>query len=73
MTVTGNLGIKGSDGIGNQVDSTFNDTNLLLNLNDQAKTNKTSSDNYSVSLNLRKSLVKRTQFHDGWKLWQSKF
>jgi len=59
MTVTGNLGIKGSDGIGNQVDSTFNDTNLLLNLNDQAKTNKTSSDNYSVSLNLRKKFSKK--------------
>lgn len=67
MTVTGNLGIKGSDGTGSQIDSTFNNSNLLLNLNDQDKTNKATGNNFSFAFNLRKKFSKkgRTVTMDG--------
>ncbi len=67
MTITGSLGLKGSNNDAMQNDSTFNTSNILLNRNDQVKTNETTANNYSLALNFRKRFAKkgRTFTFDG--------
>jgi hypothetical protein len=54
MTVTGSLGIRASENIGTQKDSTSNVANILLNRTDQKKESDSDSHNYSIGANYRK-------------------
>jgi len=66
-TIRGSFGIKDASNESSLIDTTSNTDKILLNLNDQGKTNNTETNNYSFNLNLRKKLNKtgRTMTLDG--------
>lgn len=59
MTLTGSLGIKGSNSQSSQADTTSQASRTILNLNDQIKNNNSDANNYAVALNLRKRINKK--------------
>lgn len=67
MTLRGSLALKDGGGERNQIDTTLNAARNILNLNDQFKKNTSESNNYNITLNLRKKLNKigRTVTLDG--------
>lgn len=67
MTLRGSLALKEGGGERNQIDTTLNAARNILNLNDQFKKNTSESNNYNITLNLRKKLNKigRTVTLDG--------
>lgn len=67
MSFRGSLALRNGNSISSALDTTFNANYLLANLNNQSRNNKTESNNYNLSLNLRKRLNKpgRTVTLDG--------